>query len=83
MHFDEAWYGYARFNPLYEKRFAMRGDPSTHAKDAPTVFGLGGVGGSFACGDTASGIAWAVTKNRVSNDFSTSTRLGQLITGSG
>jgi len=57
------------------------GGPGGDAQDAPTVFGLGGVGGSFACGDTASGIAWAVTKNRVSNDFSTSTRLGQLITG--
>jgi CubicO group peptidase (beta-lactamase class C family) len=49
--------------------------------DAPTEFGLGGVGGAFACGDTASGVAWAVTKNRVSNDFATSIRLGQLIAG--
>jgi len=24
IHFDEAWYGYARFNPLYTGRFAMR-----------------------------------------------------------
>jgi hypothetical protein len=47
------------------------------------VFGLGGVGGSFACGDTASGLAWAVTKNRVSNDFTTSTQLGRLIAGAG
>jgi arginine decarboxylase len=38
IHLDEAWYGYARFNPLYEKRFAMRGDPATHPKDGPTVF---------------------------------------------
>ena len=59
------------------------GGPGGDAQDSPTVFGLGGVGGSFACGDTASGLAWAVTKNRVSNDFSTSTQLGQLIAGSG
>jgi CubicO group peptidase (beta-lactamase class C family) len=59
------------------------GGPTGDAKAAPTVFGLGGVGGSFACGDTASGIAWAVTKNRISNDFSTSTQLGQLIAGAG
>jgi CubicO group peptidase (beta-lactamase class C family) len=59
------------------------GGPSGDAQDAPTTFGLGGVGGSFACGDTASGIAWAVTKNRISNDFSTSTRLGELITSTG
>jgi CubicO group peptidase (beta-lactamase class C family) len=59
------------------------GGPTGDAQGAPAVFGLGGVGGSFACGDTATGVAWAVTKNRVSNDFSTSTRLGLLIAGAG
>src|SRR5512136_211955 len=36
IHFDEAWYGHARFNPLYRERFAMRDG----AKDpkGPTVF---------------------------------------------
>ena len=53
------------------------------AQEHPATFGYGGVGGSFACGDTATGVAWAVTKNRVSNDFSTSNQLGQLITGAG
>jgi arginine decarboxylase len=38
VHFDEAWYGYARFNPLYRDRYAMRGNPSSHKKDGPTVF---------------------------------------------
>ncbi|HEY6644083.1 Orn/Lys/Arg decarboxylase N-terminal domain-containing protein [Povalibacter sp.] len=38
IHFDEAWYGYARFNPLYRDRCAMRGDPASHPKDGPTVF---------------------------------------------
>ena len=38
IHFDEAWYGYARFNPMYRDRFAMRGDPASHANDAPTLF---------------------------------------------
>jgi len=38
IHFDEAWYGYARFNPLYTNRLAMRGDPGQHPKDGPTVF---------------------------------------------
>jgi arginine decarboxylase len=38
VHFDEAWYGYARFNPLYRDRYAMRGNPSEHPKDGPTVF---------------------------------------------
>jgi arginine/lysine/ornithine decarboxylase len=36
IHFDEAWYGYARFNPLYEERFGMHGDPAGH--EGPTVF---------------------------------------------
>lgn len=38
IHFDEAWYGYARFNPMYENRYAMRGDPAQHPQDAPTVY---------------------------------------------
>lgn len=38
VHFDEAWYGYARFNPLYRDRCAMVGDPAAHPKDGPTVF---------------------------------------------
>jgi arginine decarboxylase len=38
IHFDEAWYGYARFNPMYRDRYAMRGDPDDHPQDGPTVF---------------------------------------------
>lgn len=38
LHFDEAWYGYARFNPLYEDRYAMHGDPREHTDEKPTVF---------------------------------------------
>ncbi len=36
IHFDEAWYGYARFNPMYTDHFAMRGDPAEHT--GATVF---------------------------------------------
>jgi len=36
IHFDEAWYGYARFNPLYRDRFAMRDGAKN--PDGPTVF---------------------------------------------
>jgi len=36
IHFDEAWYAYARFNPIYRDRFAMFGDPKDHK--GPTVF---------------------------------------------
>ena len=38
VHFDEAWYAYARFNPLYRGRYAMRGDPKDHPAKGPTVF---------------------------------------------
>jgi lysine decarboxylase/arginine decarboxylase len=36
IHFDEAWYGYARFNPLYRDRFAMR--EGSRDPGGPTVF---------------------------------------------
>lgn len=36
IHFDEAWYGYARFNPIYRDRFAMR--DGAKDPDGPTVF---------------------------------------------
>ncbi len=36
IHFDEAWYAYARFHPIYRDRFAMTGDPASHT--GPTVF---------------------------------------------
>jgi arginine/lysine/ornithine decarboxylase len=38
LHFDEAWYGYARFNPIYRDRHAMHGDPKDHDPKGPTVF---------------------------------------------
>jgi lysine decarboxylase/arginine decarboxylase len=34
--FDEAWYGYARFHPLYRGRYAMT--PVTAAPDRPAIF---------------------------------------------
>jgi CubicO group peptidase (beta-lactamase class C family) len=48
-------------------------------QDSTTTFGIGGFGGSFACGDTATGISFAVTKNRLSPDFSAVTQLRQLV----
>jgi arginine decarboxylase len=36
IHFDEAWYGYARFNPMYRDHFAMRGEPAQH--QGATIF---------------------------------------------
>lgn len=36
IHFDEAWYGYARFNPLYKERFGMF--ETSRPDNGPTVF---------------------------------------------
>ncbi|HTU78419.1 MAG TPA: Orn/Lys/Arg decarboxylase N-terminal domain-containing protein [Solirubrobacteraceae bacterium] len=35
IHFDEAWFGYARFHPLYRDRYAMHDEP---AADGPTLY---------------------------------------------
>jgi len=50
------------------------------SQGSDSVFGVGGTGGSFACADTASGVAFAVTKNRLTSDFSAATRLSELVT---
>ena len=36
LHFDEAWYAYARFNSLYKGRYGMNGEPGHHS--GPSVF---------------------------------------------
>ncbi|MEU0253827.1 Orn/Lys/Arg decarboxylase N-terminal domain-containing protein [Streptomyces sp. NPDC006184] len=39
VHFDEAWFAYARFHPLYAGRYGMSVDPDTFpGPDRPTVF---------------------------------------------
>ena len=38
IHFDEAWYAYAKFHPLYKDRFAMDIDDDT--PDRPTIFAV-------------------------------------------
>lgn len=38
LHFDEAWYGYARFNPMYKDRFAMNGEAKDYDRSKPTLF---------------------------------------------
>jgi len=46
----------------------------------PSVFGMGGVGGSFACADTATGISFALTKNRLTPDFGVSEHVAEIVT---
>lgn len=38
IHFDEAWYAYARFHPLYKNRFAM--DVAEDMPNRPTIFAV-------------------------------------------
>lgn len=52
----------------------------TEAKETPTVFGYGGVGGSYAYADTATGIAFALTKNRLTPDFSAAEQVAGIVT---
>lgn len=49
------------------------------AEDTPTVFGMAGAGGSYAGADTGTGVAFAVTKNRLSMDFSTASAVAGII----
>lgn len=37
IHLDEAWYGYAKFHPIYKNHYAMRGDAKDYTK-GPTIF---------------------------------------------
>lgn len=47
--------------------------------DGDGVFGVGGVGGSYACANRATGVAYALTKNRLAPDFATAGRIGAII----
>ena len=48
--------------------------------ESRSVLGVGGVGGSFACADTATGVAWALTKNRLTADFGAAEQIFGIVT---
>ena len=56
------------------------GRPGTGPRETPTVFGIGGVGGSYAYADTATGVAFALTKNKLSPDFGVAERVARIVT---
>ncbi len=56
------------------------GRPSPNAPDTPTVFGMGGAGGTYAYADTATGTAFALTKNRLTFDFDAVEQLDEIVT---
>ncbi|GAA1647158.1 serine hydrolase domain-containing protein [Nonomuraea maheshkhaliensis] len=55
------------------------GGPASTAEQSPTVFGVPGAGGSAAWGDTATGTAFALTKNRLTNDFTAAGLFADLV----
>jgi CubicO group peptidase (beta-lactamase class C family) len=52
----------------------------TDPQETPTSFGYGGVGGSFAYADTATGVAFALTKNRLAPDFGVAEQVDEIVT---
>ena len=50
------------------------------ARETPTAFGMGGVGGSYAYADTETGISFALTKNRLTPDFGAAERVAGIVT---
>jgi CubicO group peptidase (beta-lactamase class C family) len=51
-----------------------------NAAETQHIFGVGGVGGSIAWADTKTGVAFALTKNRLASDFDTADKIGGLVT---
>jgi len=60
--------------------YAM-GRIGTEAQETPSVIGMGGVGGSYAYADTATGVAFALTKNRLTPDFGAAEQITGIVTG--
>lgn len=52
----------------------------SNAHETQHIFGVGGVGGSHAYADRASGIAFALTKNRLAPSFETAERIAAIVT---
>jgi len=54
------------------------GGPSVEER-SETMFGMGGVGGSWAGADTATGTSLAVTKNLLTENFDTAARIARMV----
>ncbi|WP_030453415.1 EstA family serine hydrolase [Herbidospora cretacea] len=55
------------------------GHPGAFDDPHPTTFGVPGAGGSAAYADTKTGMAFALTKNVLSTDFTTATTISDLV----
>ena len=52
----------------------------SNAQETQTVFGVGGVGGSHAYADAATGTTFALTKNRLAPSFDTAEQVAGIVT---
>lgn len=52
----------------------------SNAQETQHVFGVGGIGGSYAYADTETGTTFALTKNWLTADFSTAEQVGGIVT---
>ena len=52
----------------------------TDPQGSATVFGMPGVGGSDAYADTATGTAFALTKNRLTDEFNAVEQVSEIVT---
>jgi CubicO group peptidase (beta-lactamase class C family) len=52
----------------------------SNAQETQHVFGVGGVGGSHAYADTATGTTFALTKNRLAPSFDTAEEVAGIVT---
>ncbi len=68
IHFDEAWYGYAHFNPIYHNRYAMTFDPANYNADEPTIFATQSTHKLLAAFSQASMIHILDGKNAISHE---------------
>ncbi|WP_228282634.1 serine hydrolase [Rubrobacter tropicus] len=55
------------------------GRPGGDPEGPSTSFGMGGVGGSYAYADPEIGVAFALTKNRLTPDFGAAERVARLV----
>jgi CubicO group peptidase (beta-lactamase class C family) len=55
--------------------YAIGGLTGDLTEASRAVFGMGGAGGTFAYGDRASGIGFALAKNRLTNDFEAASKV--------
>jgi CubicO group peptidase (beta-lactamase class C family) len=56
------------------------GRPGADAQEVPTAFGFWGAGGSIAYADIATGISFALTKNRLTPDFTAIEQVAGIVT---